>query len=420
MNRNGISQALGLIHPITLIRGRNAEVWDDQGNRYIDFVGGIGVLNFGHCHPHIIKAVTEQATQLTHYAFNAAEHRPYKQLMDALSRFIPMTGNLAGMLTNSGAEATENALKVARIKTGRTGVIAFDGGFHGRTLAAVNLNGKVTPYKNGLGPLPGPVYHLPYPSPDNNVSAETAMQALDRLIQVEVDVQNIAAVIVEPVLGEGGFQLLDQTFAQELRLFCDRYGIILIFDEIQSGFGRTGQPFAFSLLNVEPDLLLLGKSIAGGLPLGAVFGKAELMNYPAVGSLGGTYSGNPIACAAALATLDIMHSDNTWQSAAAYTATLEERYRLWKKRDISPWLGNITGTGAMRGLELHHETLGAGTALMPHILKKARENGLLLMPSGKYRNIIRLLTPLTIEPEILNEGLDILEQVLSETADFTA
>ncbi|NOL49975.1 2-aminoadipate transaminase [Pelistega europaea] len=415
MNRKGISSALGLVHPITLSHGKNAEVWDDTGKRYIDFIGGIGVLNLGHCHPQIVAAIQHQASQLTHYAFNAAEHGPYKQLMARLVDFVPISGELAGMLTNCGAESTENALKVARIKTGRTGVIAFDGGFHGRTLAAVNLNGKVAPYKKGLGPLPGPVYHLPYPSPNNGVSAQDTQAALKRLIEVEVDVNNIAAVIVEPVIGEGGFLLLDKEFATYLREFCTQNGIALIFDEIQSGFGRTGTPFAFTHLGVEPDLLLLAKSIAGGMPLGAVIGKAEWMNYPPVGSLGGTYSGNPVACAAALATLDIMSGSEVWESARYYAQTIEKTHQRWMNEKITPWLGNLTGIGAMRGIEFKHAERGYGTEVVAHILKSAREKGLLLMPSGKYRHIIRLLTPITIEPQLLNEGLTIFESVLRET-----
>lgn len=220
------------------------------------------------------------------------------------------------------AGATENALKVTRIKTGRVGVIAFDGGFHGRTLAAVNLNGKVAPYKTGLGPLAGSVYHIPFPSPDNGISDQQAIEAIDRIGTVETDINNIGAIIMEPVQGEGGFQMMSKSFAQYLRAFCDKHGILLIMDEIQSGFGRTGTPFAFIHLEIEPDLILLGKSIAGGLPLGAVIGKDSVMNGLPKGSLGGTYSGNPVACAAANATLDIMEEGSVWESAKAYEQTL--------------------------------------------------------------------------------------------------
>ena len=306
MSSESISQSINIVHPVTLSHGKNAEVWDTDGKRYIDFVGGIGVLNLGHCHPRIVEAIREQATRLTHYAFNAAPHVPYIELMDRLTAFIPVDYPVSGMLTNSGAEAAENALKIVRGATGRTAVIAFDGAFHGRTLATLNLNGKVAPYKQKVGVLPGPVFHLPYPSKDNGVTCAEALKAMDRLFSVEIDVDDVACFIVEPVQGEAGFLAMDVEFAQALRKFCDEKNILLIADEIQSGFGRTGQRFAFSRLGIEPDLILLGKSIAGGVPLGAVVGRKALLDTLPKGGLGGTYSGNPIACAAALATLDEM------------------------------------------------------------------------------------------------------------------
>lgn len=418
MDRQGVSQALGLIHPITLSYGQNAEVWDENQQRYIDFVGGIGVLNFGHCHPKIVAAIQKQAGQLTHYAFNAAQHAPYLELMKKLIDMIPMQKPLAGMFTNSGAEAAENALKIARINTGRTGVIAFDGGFHGRTLATVNLNGKVTPYKDGLGALPGPVYHVPFPSKDNQISTETARAAFERLFQIEVDVKEIAAVIFEPVQGEGGFQLMNADFAAYLRKFCTQHGILLILDEIQSGFGRTGTAFAFPHLGIEPDLLLLAKSIAGGVPLGAVIGQKAYMDQPVKGALGGTYSGNPIACAAGLATLEIMQTEEFQHSSLHYAQKIEQKYQQWKAENLTPWLGRLTGIGAMRGIEIFHSDKGPGTHLMPEILSRARAQGLLLMPSGKDKNIIRLLPPLTITQTVLDEGLMILESVLRDTQDL--
>ena len=408
-----VTDAFTMVHPLTLVKGKNANVWDDKDRCYIDFVGGIGVLNLGHCHPHIVSAIISQAQSLIHYAYNAAAHLPYQTFMPRLCEWIPIKGELAGMLTNCGAEATENAIKIARMQTGRTGVIAFDGGFHGRTLAAVNLNGKVAPYKRGLGPLSGGVYHIPFPSPDNDISDQQAIAALERLFAVETDVANIGAIIVEPVQGEGGFQLLSATFAQYLRSFCDEHGILLIMDEIQSGYGRTGTPFAFTHLGIEPDLLLLGKSIAAGLPLGAVVGKAGVMNGLPKGSLGGTYSGNPVACAAANATLDIMQDEEVWQSAQHYANTIENTVNEWQQQNLSAWLYGLTGVGAMRGIELRHPTYGTHPSVMAHVLTQAREQGLLLMPSGKHRHIIRLLPPLTIEPETLTAGLDILKAVLS-------
>lgn len=414
---HNVTDAFTMVHPVTLTRGVNAKVWDTNDRCYIDFVGGIGVLNFGHCHPHIVSAIIDQTQSLIHYAYNAAAHTPYQTFMPRLCELIPITGELAGMLTNCGAEATENAIKVARLKTNRVGVIAFDGGFHGRTLAAVNLNGKVAPYKRGLGPLASCVYHIPFPSPDNEVSDQQAIVALNRLFEVETDVDNIGAIIAEPVQGEGGFQLMSPSFAKYLRAFCDDHGILLIMDEIQSGYGRTGSPFAFPHLGIEPDMILLGKSIAGGLPLGAVIGKASVMNGLPKGSLGGTYSGNPVACAAANATIDIMQEDKIWESADKYTQTIENTIAQWQEEGVSPWLYGLTGIGAMRGIELRHSEYGTHPSIMARVLNQAREQGLLLMPSGKHRHIIRLLPPLTIEPETLQAGLDILKKVLGAIPD---
>ena len=419
-NLYNVTDAFTMVHPLTLVKGKNAVVWDKDDKRYIDFVGGIGVFNFGHCHPKIVDAIHQQASNLIHYAYNAAGHQPYQTLMPRLCELIPINSPLSGMLTNCGAEATENALKITRIKTGRVGVIAFDGGFHGRTLAAVNLNGKVAPYKTGLGPLAGSVYHIPFPSPDNGISDQQAIEALDRIGTVETDINNIGAIIMEPVQGEGGFQMMSKSFAQYLRSFCDKHGILLIMDEIQSGFGRTGTPFAFTHLQIEPDLILLGKSIAGGLPLGAVIGKDSVMNGLPKGSLGGTYSGNPVACEAANATLDIMEEGLVWDSAKAYEQTLVSNFESWKAEGVSNWLHKLTGIGAMRGIELRHPKHGTSPEIMAKILAEARDKGLLLMPSGKYRHIIRLLPPLTIEPELLQQGLDILKQVLSALPDELA
>lgn len=409
-----VSNSISFVHPVSLSHGKNAEVWDVDGKRYIDFVGGIGVLNLGHCHPKIVAAICEQAQRMTHYAFNAAPHVPYQQFIERLAAFIPVSYPVSGMLTNSGAEAAENALKIVRGHTGKSAVIAFDGAFHGRTLATLNLNGKVAPYKQKVGVLPGPVFHLPYPSADNGVTLAEALKAMERLFSVEIDIDEVACFIVEPVQGEGGFLALDIEFAQALRKLCDDKGIVLIVDEIQSGFGRTGERFAFSRLGIEPDLLLLGKSIAGGVPLGAVVGRKQLMDTLPKGGLGGTYSGNPIACAAGLATLDEMTDANLAGWSEQYSVTLLARYEQWQARKLSPYLGRLTGVGAMRGIELLTPEGKPATAQMAQLLEAARNRGLLLMPSGKSRHIIRLLAPLTIEPEVLNEGLDILEQCLAD------
>ncbi|WP_097304955.1 2-aminoadipate transaminase [Pseudomonas chlororaphis] len=412
MSSESISQSISIVHPIRLSHGRNAEVWDENGKRYIDFVGGIGVLNLGHCHPRVVAAIQQQATRLTHYAFNAAPHGPYVEFMERLARFMPLSYPVSGMLTNSGAEAAENALKIVRGATGRTAVIAFDGGFHGRTLATLNLNGKVAPYKQKIGVLPGPVYHLPYPSVDNGVTCEEALKAMDRLFSVEIDVAEVACFIVEPVQGEAGFLALDVEFARALRRFCDEQGILLIADEIQSGFGRTGQRFAFTRLGIEPDLVLLGKSIGGGVPLGAVVGRKALLDNLPKGGLGGTYSGNPIACAAALATLDEMSDHNLQTWGEHQEQAIVSRYQRWQAERLTPYLGRLTGVGAMRGIELVKADGSPAPEQLSALLGMARDAGLLLMPSGKSRHIIRLLAPLTIEPQVLEEGLDILEDCL--------
>jgi 4-aminobutyrate aminotransferase len=414
MRSETISQSINIVHPVTLSHGKNAEVWDTDGKRYIDFVGGIGVLNLGHCHPPIVEAIREQATRLTHYAFNAAPHTPYVELMDRLAAFIPVDYPVSGMLTNSGAEAAENALKIVRGATGRTAVIAFDGAFHGRTLATLNLNGKVTPYKQKIGVLPGPVYHLPFPSRDNGVTCVEALKAMERLFSVEIDVEDVACFIVEPVQGEAGFLALDVEFAQALRSFCDEKGIVLIADEIQSGFGRTGQRFAFSRLGIEPDLILLGKSIAGGMPLGAVVGRKSLLDNLPKGGLGGTYSGNPIACAAALATLDEMTDANLQAWGSQQEEAIVSRVETWHANKLSPYLGRLTGVGTMRGIELTTADGTPASAQLTQLLALARDAGLLLMPSGKSRHIIRLLAPLTTEAAVLEEGLDILEACLQK------
>lgn len=408
-----VSDALGSVHPLIIERGRNAEVWDEDGNRFIDFIGGIGVLNLGHCHPDVTRAVNDQVNTLMHSAFNAVPHRGYLKLTQALNEFVPVSYPLSCMLTNCGAEATENALKVARAATGRTAAIAFDDGFHGRTLAALNLNGKVTPYKNRLGPLPGPVYHVPFPSRDNGVDAEHSIAAIERLFQIDIPADEVACIIVEPVQGEGGFRVLDAGFAQWLRETCDARGIVLIADEIQCGFGRTGQPFAFAELGIEPDLILLGKSIASGLPLAALAGRESIMNSLARGGLGGTYSGNAVACAAALAVIDTMSNDNLSTWGARQERMIVAAHERWVASGDFPMVGALTGTGCMRGIVFQDTPQASGAAHLARLLETARDHGLLLMPSGRERNVLRLLAPLTTEPEIMAEGLAIIENALA-------
>ncbi|MCE7517624.1 2-aminoadipate transaminase [Vreelandella titanicae] len=407
-----VSAALGVIHPICIARGRNAEVWDETDQRYIDFIGGIGVLNLGHSHPAVVEAVKAQVEILMHSAFNALPHRGYLAVVEALNQFVPVSYPLSCMLTNSGAEATENALKVARGVTGRQAVIAFDDAFHGRTLAALNLNGKVKPYKSGLGALPGPVYHLPFPSRDSGVTAEQALDALERLFEVEIPADEVASIIVEPIQGEGGFRLLCPQFAKALRVVCDKHNILLICDEIQSGFGRTGQRFGFTHLGIEPDLLLMGKSMAAGLPLAALVGRGELMDALPKGALGGTYSGNAVACAAALAVMDVMQEEALTAWSNAQEVAIVSAYQRWKASERFPMLGAMTGIGAMRGIVFEDTENATGAEHLANLLVAGRDAGVLLMPSGRKRNVLRLLPPLTTEPDIMAEGLGLIEQAL--------
>ncbi|CAM3691402.1 aspartate aminotransferase family protein [Halomonas sp. FME1] len=407
-----VSAALGVLHPICIARGRNAEVWDESGLRYIDFIGGIGVLNLGHSHPAVVDAVKHQVETLMHSAFNAVPHRGYLAVAEALNQFVPVSYPLSCMLTNSGAEATENALKVARGVTGRQAVIAFDDAFHGRTLAALNLNGKVKPYKSGLGALPGPVYHLPFPSRDSGVTAEQSLAALERIFEVEIPADEVACIIVEPIQGEGGFRLLCPQFAQAMRDICNQHNILLIFDEIQSGFGRSGKRFGFTHVGVEPDLILIGKSIASGLPLAAVVGRAELMDALPKGALGGTYSGNAVACAAALAVMDVMQEATLAEWGARQETLMVEAYQAWQSSGRFPMLGVMTGVGSMRGIVFNDTPNASGAEHLAALLTAGRRAGILLMPSGRKRNILRLLPPLTTEPEILKEGLNLIEQAL--------
>lgn len=407
-----ISKSLGIVHPICIERGRNAEVWDENGKHYIDFIGGIGVLNLGHGHPDITNAVKAQVDTLMHSAFNAVPHRGYATIAESLNNFIPVSYPITCMLTNSGAEATENSLKVARAKTGRQAVIAFDDGFHGRTLAALNLNGKVKPYKNNLGSLPGPVYHSPFPSKDNDVSYDEASKFINRIFEVEIPADEVAAIIIEPVQGEGGFKLLDKDFALHLREICNQHGIVLIFDEIQSGFGRTGHSFAFTYFDIEPDLILMGKSMAAGLPLAAVAGKEEIMNSLPTGGLGGTYSGNPVACAASQTVMSLLSDKNLQLWGEQQENAIFSAYHKWKTSGRFPMLGQLTGIGAMRGIVFEDTNNATGAEHLSALLKVSREQGLLLMPCGRKRNVLRLLPPLTIESHVLERGLAKLGQAL--------
>ena len=393
-----VPRGVGNSHPLFVDRASGAHVWDVDGREYIDFIGGIGVLNIGHAHPKVLAAVREQAERYTHTCFQVAMYEPYIELAEQLARIAPGASPKKALLLTTGSEATENAVKIAREYTGRPAVVSFQGGFHGRTLLALSMTGKNAPYKQHFGPFCSEIYHAPFPYEYHGWSTERALTALRDLFAADVSPDRVAAIIIEPVLGEGGFVPAPAAFLHELRSICDRHGIVLICDEVQSAFGRTGKMFAIEHAGIEADLVVVAKSIAGGLPLSAVIGKAEIMDAPGPGGLGGTFAGNPLACAAALATLEIL-DDAFMQRAQAIGERLYAHARGLRKR--FPQIGDVRGLGAMVAMEFAGE---GGTAYAEQIVAQARERGLLLMLAGKG-NVIRFLVPLVIEDDELDTAL---------------
>ena len=397
-------------------RALGSEIWDTDGRRYIDFVGGIGVMNVGHNHPRVMAAVREQLDRVTHTAFQVVMYESYLKLAQRLSELAPGDGPKKAIFFSTGAEAVENAVKIARAHTGRPAVISFRGSFHGRTLLALSLTGSVQPYKQNFGPYATEVYQTPFPYEYRGWSSAAALAVLDDLFASEVPADRVAAIIVEPVLGEGGFVPAPREFLQGLRAVTEKHGIVLIVDEIQTGFGRTGKFFAIEHSGVEPDLMTVAKSLAAGFPLSGVVGKAEIMDAPAPGGLGGTYAGNPIACAAGLAVLDVMRDERLPERAARIGSVVEERMRSWaSEHEI---VGDVRVMGAMAGMELvrSRKTKEPADTEAARVLSAARERGLILLRSGVHHNVIRTLMPLTIPDEQLDEGLDILGAALSEVA----
>lgn len=395
-------------------RASNSELWDVDGRRFIDFASGIAVLNVGHCHPKVVAAVNAQLGLLTHAAFQITPYANYIEVAEHLNKMAPGPTPKKSMLFSTGAEAVENAVKIARYHTRRAGVIAFSGAFHGRTLATMTLTGKVQPYKAGFGPLLPSVFHVPFPMAYHGVSSEQSLAAIEHLFKADVDPAQVAALIIEPVQGEGGFYIAPPEFLRALRALCDRHGIMLIIDEIQSGFARTGRMFAIEHSGVEPDLMTVAKSIAGGLPLSAVVGKAEIMDAPPPGGLGGTYAGSPLACAAALAVFEVIASENLLQRSQHIGELLQTRLRTLQKR--FPVIGEIRGVGAMVAMELvkNSSPEQPDAELTRALVLAAAAQGLVILSCGVYSNVIRFLSPLTISDALLGEGLDKLEAALSE------
>lgn len=410
-----VPRGVGHATPVFAARAENSEVWDVEGKRYIDFAGGIAVLNTGHRHPKVIAAVMEQMALYTHTAFQVMPYEPYIRLAERLNDLAPVEGPAKTILFSTGAEAVENAIKIARAATGRSGVIAFTGGFHGRTMLTMALTGKVLPYKKKFGPMAAEVYHLPFPIAHHGVTTGDALKALAFLFKADIDPTSVAAIILEPVQGEGGFYEAPVELLQELRRICDANGILLVADEIQCGFARTGKMFGIEHSGVKPDLLTVAKSLAGGFPLSAVIGRAEVMDAAEPGGLGGTYAGNPVACAAALAVLDVIAEEKLLDRANQIGARIKARLEGFAKRnDLMP-IAAIRGHGAMIGFEIVKSR--GGVEPDPDATKKlatrALELGLVLLSCGVYNNVIRLLMPLTISDALLDEGMDMLEQALA-------
>lgn len=404
--------------PVFPQRAVNSEIWDVDGKRYIDFASGISVMNVGHSHPRIAAAIARQMESYQHLGFQVTPYEPYIELAEKLNKLAPGSGKKKTIFLSTGAEAVENAVKIARVHTGRPGVITFTGGFHGRTLLAMAMTGKVVPYKVGFGPLPGEVYHVPYPIPYHGITQDESLHAIENLFKADIEPSRVAAIVIEPVLGEGGFYAAPFEFLRRLRALCDKHGILLVADEIQGGFARTGKFFAIEHSGVVPDLITVAKSLAGGLPLSGVIGKAHIMDAPEPGGLGGTYGGNPVACAAALAVLDIIKDERLVPRAEAIGQLLAKRFKAMAKKPGCGSIGDIHGIGAMTAIELVTDRKRHTPApeLTRAVSQRAMENGLLLLSCGLYGNILRFLAPLTISDQTLHEGLDILETSIRQAA----
>ncbi|MEH3415338.1 4-aminobutyrate--2-oxoglutarate transaminase [Phytobacter diazotrophicus] len=393
-------------------KAENATLWDVEGNEVIDFAAGIAVLNTGHRHPKIVAAVEKQLQAFTHTAYQIVPYESYVSLAERINERVPVEGPAKTAFFSTGAEALENAVKIARAYTKRPGVITFGGGFHGRTYMTMALTGKVAPYKIGFGPFPGSIFHAQFPNALHGVSTEDAMKSLERIFKADIAPDQVAAILLEPVQGEGGFNIAPDDFMQALRKLCDTHGILLITDEVQSGFARTGKLFAVEHYSVKPDLITMAKSLAGGLPLSAVAGRAEVMDAPAPGGLGGTYAGNPLAVAAAHAVMDVIEEENLCERANHLGKHLVEV--LTKAKADCPYIADIRAQGSMVAVEFNDPQSGEPSAeFTKQVQDKALAAGLLLLSCGVYGNVIRFLYPLTIPEVQFRKALDILYQSLT-------
>jgi 4-aminobutyrate aminotransferase/(S)-3-amino-2-methylpropionate transaminase len=408
-----VADPLSIFLPVVIDHGEGATLTDVDGNTFIDFTGGVGCLNVGHANPRVVEAVQEQAAKFFHTDFTIVPYETYVTLAERLIQSAPISGPAKAAFFNAGTEAIENAIKFARAHTKRPAVIAFEGGFHGRTLLSLSMTSKTHPYKAGLGPFAPEVYRLPFAQDYRGPSAEEALTALERALVTHVAAESVAAIVIEPVQGEGGFVVAPSAFLEGVRRICDDNGIVLVVDEVQTGFGRTGKMWGIEHYDVEPDLMCMAKSMAAGLPLSGVIGRAEIMDAPGDSAIGGTFVGNPVAQAAALAVLDVLEEDGLVRRAAQLGETIRGRMEAWQQRCDA--IGDVRGLGAMLAIELVHDraTKDPAPEVASAVVEAAAERGLLLLKSGIYSNCIRVLLPLVISEAELDEALGVWEDALS-------
>ncbi|WP_312725648.1 4-aminobutyrate--2-oxoglutarate transaminase [Stutzerimonas kunmingensis] len=409
-----VPRGVGQIHPIFADHAKNSSVVDVEGREFIDFAGGIAVLNTGHLHPKIVKAVEDQLHKLTHTCFQVLAYEPYVELCEKINARVPGDFAKKTLLVTTGSEAVENAVKIARAATGRAGVIAFTGAYHGRTMMTLGLTGKVAPYSAGMGLMPGGIFRALYPCAIHGVSVDDSIASIERIFKNDAEPRDIAAIIIEPVQGEGGFNVAPKDFMARLRALCDEHGILLIADEVQTGAGRTGTFFAMEQMGVVADLTTFAKSVGGGFPIAGVCGKAEIMDAIAPGGLGGTYAGNPLSCAAALAVLEIFEEERLLERCQAVAQKLVAGLQAIQARH--PQIAEVRGLGAMVAIELFEtdERTRPAAELTAQIVARARDKGLILLSCGTYYNVLRVLVPLTVEDEVLERGLAIIGECFDE------
>jgi 4-aminobutyrate aminotransferase/(S)-3-amino-2-methylpropionate transaminase len=412
-----IANAKSITLPVVIAEASGATITDLDGNTFVDFTGGVGCLNVGHAHPRVVEAAQDQLARFAHTDFTVVPYEVYVALAERLLALAPFRGPAKAAFFNAGTEAVENAVKFARLATRRPAVIAFDGAFHGRTLLSLTLTSRPHPYKAGMGPLAPEVYRAPFPNEYRGIDAATALRELEGLFDTQVAADQVAAIVVEPIQGEGGFVVAPKEFLAGLRRICDEHGIVLVVDEVQTGFARTGRLFALEHYGIEPDLITLAKSIAGGLPLSGVLGKAELMDAAHDGAVGGTYVGNPVAQAAALAVLDVIEDEGLVERAQAIGETMRSRMHAWQER--FPQVGDVRGLGAMLAIELVHDrtTKEPAPELAQAVIDASLQRGLLLLKAGVYSNCVRVLCPLVVTDAELDEALAVWEDALVSVLD---